>query len=519
MVKEGSLLVQTALASSITNLYSQDRDEFSATARTLGWTEVWGDEAGLVDANAEYWNDEEEQVTYLTASSLSEASRLLPDISVTLVQFRPAWLEQLVLRIANIPHIVINSPYASTESTGPLPYLKDNFKDQPILVGRNHPGMRLRKEVVEDGGIGFTSEQMTHKPERHTNCILDYLQSQRGLDLDAPLKQGSGNNKKQNSQQSLADLLTLLVTTKLEKSLVVLRYEDEDAWGQVYRKQCLQSSRNAEAENSESSEQSSEKNNSWRLPTMRGLFQAWSERAIARKALRFGGPCLSVKEARLEARKAYEILEHQLEQRSQENHYLLNTTKPVMVDVILWAHLADALCDINLVTVLADFPLLVKYFQRMYDVYFATSGTVVMIGSKDPDTWKVWNKHENHANAFQQIPLESEMNKSKDVPKKYTHALELMQNLSVRDHDLLETLKVGNAARANEAMLVSRRSGASKNLSSTPKSKPKDEEEKSELTAIEKVRRQQQRSDQIWISVVGGAAAAAMTYSVVSQLG
>jgi hypothetical protein len=94
-----------------------------------------------------------------------------------------------------------------------------------------------------------------------------------------------------------------------------------------------------------------------------------------------------------------------------------------------------------------------------------------------------------------------------------------MQNLSVRDHDLLETLKVGNAARANETMLVSRRSSASKNLSLTSKSKRKGEEEKSELTAIEKARRQQQRSDQIWISVVGGAAAAAMTYSVVSQLG
>ena len=42
MVSESSLLLQSKLATSVCNLDSDSRDEFSTAQRTLGWTESWG---------------------------------------------------------------------------------------------------------------------------------------------------------------------------------------------------------------------------------------------------------------------------------------------------------------------------------------------------------------------------------------------------------------------------------------------------------------------------------------------
>ena len=450
-----------------------------------------------------------------------EASQRFPEIPLVILQYRPAWLEQLVLRIAGIPHVVVNSTYASHESTGPLPALRDlhttvsthsSLADAaaptttttiPILVGRRQPRIRMGKGEESDTNKGtvLVGGVLSSYPAAMTqeNSILEYLKQQKGVDIDAHLKSSSGKDDDSfKSKQTLSKLLSLLITIKLHKCLMVLRYEDRNAWDQIYRMQCLHSSKGKSQSSTDSSTKNTPKNLSSRLPTMRGLYQAWSERVMARKALRVGNGSkeVSVDEAKAEARKAYEILEQQLTQ-IERGRYLVGTEQPAMVDALLWDHLAEALCDVNLVLVLADFPKLIQFFQRIYDAYFVDmSNTAAQTVS-----WSMWNKHQNYKNHFQQIPLEADMIKEKYDAKKIKHALELMQTLSVRDHDLLEVLKVGRETRSREWTTAK----ASATKASSPVAAA-GETKKEPETALEKARRQQQRHDQYWISLVAGVA-------------
>jgi len=456
----------------------------------------------------------------LSLPSDDEASRLFPNIPLTLLQYRPAWFEQLVLRIADIPHVVVNTSYASHESTGPLPALRDlvptttitgstddttTTSRVPILVGRRHPRFSISSNDVF--GKGSTPESNATAQEQfpvtllsQENSILNYLQNEKGVDLDASL-QACGDK----TQQALSKLLSLMITTKLHTCLMILRYEDGTVWHQVYRKQCLESSKRKTKSSSTTTTTNNDNNQTIydRFPTIRGLYQAWSERVLARKELRgaCGNKQISVEEAKAEVCKAYEIIEQQLSQVDSEHDYLIGTPEPTLVDALLWSHLAEALCDVHLVLVLADFPKIVQYFQRIYDAYFATTAT-------QKDAWKVWNKHQNYVNPFQQIPLEGDnpiAAEAVDGPKKpFKHALDLMQTLSARDHNLLEVLKVSREKRSSlEAVTSSGNAQTTK--PATAKGQPS-EGDKAEITAIEKARRRQQRHDQYWISLVAGVA-------------
>ena len=88
----------------------------SLSERTEGFTERFGD--ANVDPSAECWRKEMQSIESICATEH-------PPQPIRLVQYRPAWLEQLALRISGLPHVVINSPYAVTEGTGPLPFLQD----------------------------------------------------------------------------------------------------------------------------------------------------------------------------------------------------------------------------------------------------------------------------------------------------------------------------------------------------------------------------------------------------------
>lgn len=305
-----------------------------------------------------------------------------PQLAVTLFQFRPAWFEQLLLRIGGIPHVVVNSSYAATEATGSLPYLRVLKNPNPILVGRHQPDQK----------------------ERPHNCILKYLQSRPDWKVD----------ELSESQQSQAALLETLIQSQLNPMLEVLRCQDNQAWDNVYRPQHVQAG---------SAQQKFWLVGSW--------FQSWSVRVVSRQ--QHSGKW-TLEQAKAIAKPAYSKLETLL---ATPNALLLNTTKPSVVDALLWAHLADALCDVYLVTILADFPNLVRFFQDLYNKYFQLGDS--------PDEIEAWNWEQNQQNAFQHLPLERRATE-KMVP--FKSALELMQFMSV--HTLSDTLATTKLARSKE---------------------------------------------------------------------
>ena len=361
-------------------------------------------------------------------------------MSITLVQFRPAWFEQLLMRFANVPHVVVNSPYAATESTGPLPYLQEIRPSEPaILVGRHDPSV----------------------PVKEKNCILDYLQTQEHVDLDKGLSA---------SQKALSHVYTALVKTQLDPALLSLRFADRDAWDHVYRQQYVEASCGG---------------NHGFLPPFGSRFQAWSIRAVALKQLT---PTWSVKESCSIARTGYSSLETQL----GENLYLLGTAEPTTVDALLWAHLADALCDVHLVLILADFPNLIQYFQRVFDKYFRL----------DTDTdWKVWNYEQNLRSPFQKLPLEDT---SVDKTSTFHDALELMQSFSVHTHDLQEVLTVTKEKRLQETREIpSRQSALYRWRMGGDIRSPKQEASDAEETPQQqKWRKDHKYNDELWLSSV-----------------
>jgi len=363
---------------------------------------------------------------------------------LTLVQHRPAWFEQLVMRFAGVPHIVVNSSYAATEATGPLPFLRDIPSSQPCaLVGRHTPG----------------------STNNNKNCILDYLHTEGYVSLDESLSP---------SQKSLSKAYTALIQSQLEPAVVSLRFGDSRAWDQVYRQQYIQASYNGKR---------------GFMPPLGSYFQAWSVRNVALKQLH---KLWSVEECMEIAREAYQSLETQLE----GNNYLLHTEKPTVVDALLWAHLADALCDVHLVTLLADFPNLVKYFQRVYDQNFRL----------DTDAeWKIWNQEQNLASPFQQLPIEEAYS---NEPSTFHDALQLMQSFSVHTHDLQEVLIVAKEKRLQDSKIRRvplqqstlyrwRMGGAIR-----PSKKEKADASEQETPQQEQFRKAHKQNDELWLSAV-----------------
>ena len=442
----GSIQVPAFLAKNFYNLYS---DRFCAAPldrREEGWTEAWGSKE-VRDSSSSCWQYDEKSIEFMLATPY-------PQIPLVLTQFRPAYLEQLALRITGIPHIVLNSPYISNEATGPLPYLSDLNADSPALVGRHHPS-----NIAPFKSKGY-------------NSILDYLKSSKKLNWDSALQTDS-------QKQVMSQCLLHLIDSELKQILLFLRYEDHDAWEQVYRGRYLQASR---------------QRNSW-VSDLKGRFQAMLERAAARRKGLEYYQTLSVKRAINIAKEAYGTLEQQLTSHTQP--YLLGTDEPCMVDIVLWAHFAEALGDVHLVVVLSSFPKLVEYFQRMYKTYFTGK-----LGA-----WDAWNVEQNLMNAFQQIPINGNTNQSK-APATYKDAIELMQSLSMQKQDLQEVLDAVKAKRSEdvapepsaptESMLYRWRMGED------PSKFAEEEKEEEPHPNRKKMIRQQQRNDEIWMSGVAG---------------
>jgi hypothetical protein len=432
----------------------------SLTKRSEGWTEKWGD-ASVQEEN-DCWKTEQEAAGQICATAH-------PLVPVTLFQYRPAWIEQLALGVANVPFTVVNTTHAVTEVTGPLPYIRELQPNlAPVLTGRGHM----------DGSPG--------------NAILQYLSQQRGIDLDEPLHNGS------KELEGLSKLFANLIENKLQNSLFSLRYQDWEAWDQIYRPQCLQAASGT-----------STTTTALRWLRFPGWWQAWSERVHMLSMLSHDTQSMTIEQAVQQARDAYQVLEAQLEHHQPGpagQLYLLGTAKPVTADLLLWDHLMQALMDVHLVVVLADFPVLCRYVQRIWDKYFVVADAA---GTDDrsPEEWKEWNALENARNAFAQLPLLQPP--KKDESHTFREAVELMEQLSVRAHDLQESVALAKEVRGREEQLRSKhvpfytwhRWRMGDDLYPTPAVKPKQPDATSDRE--EEMKKEFRRNDEAWVTGVG----------------
>ena len=153
---------------------------------------------------------------------------------------------------------------------------------------------------------------------------------------------------------------------------------------------------------------------------------------------------------------------NKIENKSEQATFFLGTAKPTYLDAVLFANLAEAICDVHLVLVLAKHSKLVQYFSWMYEKYFGegyaaewksnSSGNESVLG-----TWIQENNVVNALNAFNQIP---EATDSKSMAKSASsfddegharvHAIRLMQQMAVHCKELDEALRDAAALRIVE---------------------------------------------------------------------
>ena len=437
--------------------------------------------------------------------------------SIKLKQHRPAWLEQIILRMSYIPHVVQNSSYSAEESTGALPLLLDltcgqngmdnssnlvkgasdwpktlRHLNKPVLIGKTHPG-----------GLGSSFYSQCNELNKSTKSflpsgshIIDYLRL-------------SHNNMEDHVLFDNDDMLpyVTLIQEKLNYILLALRYGNDPAWEMVYRSQCIQASLdpngNLVSADNKSKNDASSKNGVKSFFSLWTWYQAYSERSLslynllpsacsmhpsthnglALELFQYndyrhssqsnhddessnemshqhhsfsshlpsyagvgGGNTGKVNTYRaLEFASAYyTMLEKRITKLPESSVYFFGTDIPSFFDAVLFAHLAEAICDVHLVLVLAKHSRLVQYFQKMYDQYFGSDYNKLFEGNNGSSTdWIRENNITNALNAFNQVPdsIPSKNGLSQEQVAEMSNAIQLMQQLAVHCHDLDEALR------------------------------------------------------------------------------
>jgi len=461
-----STLLQSVIASSLSNLTSSRFQHPSQHSRLEGWTEVFGNVKSNEkkdkddEENINYWEAEDNFVRQTRETHLKQASGR--EISLHLSQYRVAWQEQLVLRIYKIPHLILNAPHVATESTGALPSLVD--LGQRAIVGRSM--------VKGRGGKGEDKISITTCSR---SDIVDYLMMEEKIEFaDATFTA---------AQKAQSLLCTGIIENELTAILLALRFGDSNTWNDIYRKQCIKASLDPNSEMDVQSFNESQAKNSFfewvpKLNHFGGFFNfsAWSERAVSLKELTLSNSISNrtnlfqknTKEVNVEnaismAKSCYQALDFLLGQQSKNQNglcLLLGTEIPSIVDTILFAHLAEALCDVHLITVLVEFKNLVEFFKTMYETYFGKEyiQKVNEESSQDDCSWINWNNIRNTLNQFNRIPIGNdygERGQSKVTSQKsYNDAIQIMQSVALHCHDLQEVLVSVSTQRIEEKKLL-----------------------------------------------------------------
>mmetsp|Transcript_22868 Transcript_22868/g.49470 ORF Transcript_22868/g.49470 Transcript_22868/m.49470 type:complete len:717 (+) Transcript_22868:54-2204(+) len=589
-------------STSLANLSSSRHHPPSlAVQREEGWTEVWGGKGNVnKDNDGDDTATKTIEIPYLppryvtvmkdgndyidgrrkSVNATDSTTSKVPNqgtggpssIMMKLSQHRVAWLEQIVLRMNYIPHVVENSGYAARESTGGLPHLLDlplgnkqnehggdgnrnnddaqdpNDDDvwgnawkkslsrlnKPVLIGRNQPG-----------GLGSNFFHQHHEESKSSSStdfnpslflpsgshIVDYLRLKHSHRMNENLL---FPEHLQEEGQSSGDAMAYesLIQDKLNYILMALRYGNDPAWEGVYRPQCIRasldpngeyaaatgtkvksffslwawyqtyserslalhnllpsthamspsthgglalelfryndyrhsrSSKVSESDEGEDEEDPSEEKEvhqqhplSSFFPSYAGVGGGDTGRVNVYRAMEFAGMHYASLEKRLASSQ-----HGGHDEKNKQATYFLGTEKPTHIDALLFAHLAEALCDIHLVLVLSKHSLLMRYFQRLYDQFFgqgyekAWKSNVSGQGSAESVDWIQRNNIANALNAFNQIPeATSTKQASKGVVSVnddghgMVHAIQLMQRMAVHCNELDEALRDAAALRS-----------------------------------------------------------------------
>jgi hypothetical protein len=219
--------------------------------------------------------------------------------------------------------------------------------------------------------------------------------------------------------------------------------------------------------------------------------QAWAERSvylnqiILDSSLSMNNVNDPIERVKSLAREGYKALDCKLKQGGGS---LINgTANLTLVDIQLFGHLAEALCDVHLVTVVADYEHLIAFYQRTYETYFGrgyfdkcvsdhcekffSSGNVPdkdQLIIREKYQWIKDNDLVNASNQFNRVPWKDEcgsMGWRVKVSKKtggssvngeFIDAIKIMQEVALHCRDFKEVLLDMKLQKDQEEMLVAK---------------------------------------------------------------
>lgn len=345
--------------------------------------------------------------------------------AIRIHQHRPSFSIQLLLRLTGTPHLVFNSPSAFDESNGPLPTVTD-------LECKATAGSTLC-------------------PNRISGCLNYLLCRQRSSSEDFKFQSADDIiDLVQLSKQQKVDRTTLISQCH-ELSLIQksLKYGHKSTWEGLYKKQSMTARLYPNGNPNEM------ETIGLKYPHIKlGLgiftwFHIWAESIIARKEIAsdslgrllldtdsgsIGDEEVDITKAVALSRQAYNTLNWKLGQSATGN--LLETEKLSLVDILLFDHLAEALCNVHLVTVIADYDRLVEFFQTTYEKYFGKQ--YLQTKSQSQSQWIKWNDNVNALNQFNRIPFNDVEKKIRDNLQNegYQDAFKIMQSMALHCRDL-----------------------------------------------------------------------------------
>jgi hypothetical protein len=267
------------------------------------------------------------------------------DTPLTLVQFRPAWALQLALRAAGVDHVVVNASYAVTEATGPLPYVRDGR----ALVGS-------RDDAMWHYLLAAHETTTTPRIRLSTRHRTSHVQVAAAARTEEPL-----------SVQLLLDLVTQTLEGHV---LVVLRYQDAHAWQTTERPRSLRAV-----------------HGNWFF----GHWHVWAERLAAVASLPTRHTPAVVADVLRQATRAYAFLEQALQSSPQ----IFLDEQFSRLGLALFQHLLHAMGNVHLAPLLARYPGLVAYAQRIWEHYFDGAHAAAKLSPRNQA-----NQEVNAANPF-----------------------------------------------------------------------------------------------------------------------
>lgn len=447
--------------------------------------------------------------------------------SIRLLQYRPSFSIQLFLRLNSTPHLIFNSSTNSTESNGPLPNLLD--LNNKVSVGIQTPTTHLVNSRLDGIFTYLIEKRMNEMKQRGRENISVNSSYQEEDDGDDDIIKMS-DAQKADRKAIMSQLNELGIVLKS------LRYGHDIIWDGIYKGQCIKAHLYPNGDSNEViaiGAQSYYDKRGWSFLTW---FQIWAERIVARKEVEsdsigktliqekdgLGNKQVNVNKALAMAAEVYSSLDWKIGQSSYGN--LLDTEELSLVDILLFGHLADALCDIHLVTTLVEYKYLITFFQNTYETYFGKKYHISYAAEGRDTTWIKWNDRVNALNQFNRIPMNDVERKIRDTLDSggYQDAIKIMQSVALHCHDLREVLADVALLREKEEKLYGsdsvprslvgqwlhkvRMGGELKvDLEEAEEEKAKQRDEDDDMTKkneklMKKVLREAKRNDELWIT-------------------